>query len=58
MVFPSSSPELKKILPNILHQIGFTPIVKLNKIPQSLGIECDVCKLQDVLSLSLSYDLP
>lgn len=52
MVFPSSSPELKKILPNILHQIGFTPIVKLNKIPQSLGIECDVCKLQDVLSLS------
>uniref|UniRef100_A0A1B0GIC2 Cystathionine beta-synthase n=2 Tax=Lutzomyia longipalpis TaxID=7200 RepID=A0A1B0GIC2_LUTLO len=35
-------PELKKIHPNILHAIGFTPVVKLNKIPQSLGIKCDM----------------
>ncbi|XP_059617676.1 cystathionine beta-synthase [Phlebotomus argentipes] len=35
-------PELKKILPNILHAIGLTPVVKLNKIPQSLGIKCDM----------------
>ncbi|GAB0094418.1 hypothetical protein DMENIID0001_097140 [Sergentomyia squamirostris] len=35
-------PELRKILPNILHAIGFTPVVKLNKIPQSLGIKCEM----------------
>lgn len=32
------------ILPNILHAIGHTPLVKLNKIPLSEGIECDICK--------------
>ncbi|KAE9552988.1 hypothetical protein FO519_003792 [Halicephalobus sp. NKZ332] len=32
----------KKILDNILEAVGKTPLVKLNKIPQSLGIECDV----------------
>ncbi|XP_043191337.1 cystathionine beta-synthase-like isoform X1 [Amphibalanus amphitrite] len=31
-----------KIMPNILHQIGRTPMVRLNKIPQSLGIKCEV----------------
>lgn len=34
--------ELNKIIPNILHAIGSTPIVKLNRIPQSEGIECDM----------------
>ncbi|XP_017769210.1 PREDICTED: cystathionine beta-synthase [Nicrophorus vespilloides] len=29
-------------IPNILHHIGNTPMVKLNKIPQSYGIKCDV----------------
>lgn len=32
------------ILPNILHAIGQTPLVKLNRIPQSEGIKCEVCK--------------
>ncbi|OLL22448.1 Cystathionine beta-synthase [Neolecta irregularis DAH-3] len=31
-----------KILNNILENIGNTPLVRLNRIPQSLGIECDV----------------
>lgn len=33
-----------KVLPNILHQIGNTPMVKLNRIPQAEGVECEVCK--------------
>lgn len=32
----------QKIYPDILHAIGNTPIVKLNRIPQSLGIKCDI----------------
>lgn len=32
------------ILPNILHAIGQTPLVKLNRIPQSEGIKCEICK--------------
>lgn len=34
--------EKQKIIPNILHAIGSTPMVKLNRIPQSMGIECDM----------------
>lgn len=30
------------VLPNILHQIGNSPLVRLNKVPESLGIECAV----------------
>lgn len=30
------------VLPNILHTVGNTPMVKLNKIPQSMGIKCDM----------------
>ncbi|CAG2244213.1 CBS [Mytilus edulis] len=33
-----------KILPNILHQIGNTPLVKLNNIPKKEGLQCDICK--------------
>lgn len=32
------------ILPNILHAIGHTPLVKLNRIPLAEGIECEICK--------------
>ncbi|KAF5305721.1 hypothetical protein FQR65_LT07617 [Abscondita terminalis] len=32
----------QKIYPNILHCIGNTPLIKLNKIPESMGIQCDV----------------
>jgi len=31
-----------RILPNILEFIGNTPLVRLNKIPQSMGIRCQV----------------
>lgn len=31
------------IFPDILHTIGNTPLIKLNKIPQSAGIQCDMC---------------
>ena len=30
------------ILPNVLHRIGNTPLVRLNKIPQAFGLECEV----------------
>ncbi|XP_050439294.1 cystathionine beta-synthase [Adelges cooleyi] len=30
------------ITPNILHAIGNTPLVRLNRIPQSEGIECEI----------------
>jgi hypothetical protein len=33
-----------KIYPDILKVIGSTPLVKLNHIPQSMGIKCDMCK--------------
>lgn len=37
------SPLIKtEILPNILHQIGGTPLVKINKIGKSLGLECEI----------------
>ena len=29
---------------NILEAIGMTPLVKLNHIPQSHGIKCNMCK--------------
>lgn len=32
----------KKIMPNALHIIGHTPMVRLNKIPQSLGVKCEI----------------
>jgi len=40
--FQSYPTVQKKIYDNILEAIGRTPLVKLNKIPQSFGIECDV----------------
>lgn len=42
IVFNSTTPP--QVLPNILHAIGNTPLVRLNKIPQSEGIECEMCK--------------
>lgn len=31
-----------KILPNILSSIGDTPLVRLNRIPQEYGLECEI----------------
>lgn len=35
-------PERVKVLPNILHAIGGTPMVRFNKIPASAGVECEM----------------
>lgn len=37
---------LPNIIPSVLHNIGKTPMIRLNKIPQSLGVECEVCKFK------------
>lgn len=42
---PKNEIPSPKIVPNVLHQIGKTPMIRLNRIPQSLGVECEVCKL-------------
>lgn len=34
--------ELPKVIPNVLHAIGRTPLIKLNRIPQSEGLQCDM----------------
>ncbi|XP_054722481.1 cystathionine beta-synthase-like isoform X1 [Uloborus diversus] len=31
-----------KVLPNVLHAIGNTPMIRLNKIPQEFGIKCEM----------------
>ncbi|XP_018546094.1 cystathionine beta-synthase a [Lates calcarifer] len=30
------------ILPNILHRIGDTPLVRINKIPKAFGLKCEI----------------
>jgi len=42
---PHSREKLKvpeKIMPDILHNIGNTPLVKINKINKTAGLECDL----------------
>ncbi|XP_043229370.1 cystathionine beta-synthase-like protein [Amphibalanus amphitrite] len=34
--------ERLNLSPDILHEIGRTPLVRLNKIPQSLGLKCEM----------------
>jgi hypothetical protein len=43
-----SQPGRQRILGNILERIGDTPLVRLNRIPQSEGVECDVCTVSTV----------
>lgn len=40
----SPSNERPKVFGNILEAIGMTPMVKLNNIPKSMGIKCQMCK--------------
>uniref|UniRef100_A0A336M9I0 Cystathionine beta-synthase n=1 Tax=Culicoides sonorensis TaxID=179676 RepID=A0A336M9I0_CULSO len=42
--------EKVKIIPDILHAIGSTPMVRLNRIPQSMGIECEMYAKCEYLS--------
>ena len=55
-----------KIIPNILHRIGNTPLVRVNNIGKSCGLKCElcefnfnlVCKLISVfLGLAICYSL-
>ena len=47
--------ERNSSLPNVLHMIGNTPLVRLDKIARSEGLECDLC---EHLKYTLSYFLP
>ena len=38
------SQEPMKIMPNILHHVGNTPLVRLNRIGKEEGIKCDLRK--------------
>jgi len=40
----TSKPPQKRplILPNVLSNIGYTPMIRLNKIPQSVGLKCEL----------------
>jgi len=33
-----------KVLSNVLEAIGRTPLVRVNNITKSLGIQCEICK--------------
>lgn len=48
-MFPIFRPPQQKILPNILSTIGRTPMVRLNKIPKSCGVSCEMRKLFETL---------
>jgi hypothetical protein len=45
---PKGKGERPKVLPNVLHQIGNTPMIRLNRIPKSEGVECELCKLHEM----------
>lgn len=36
------TPQRPKILPDMTYHVGNTPLVRLNRIPQSLGLKCEV----------------
>ena len=39
---PPPGLERPKISNNVLEHIGMTPLIRMNKIPQSEGLECEV----------------
>ena len=38
--------ERPGIMPDVLHAIGNTPLVRINRIAQSAGLKCEMCKLK------------
>ncbi len=43
--FLCSAPNVSEsILDNILQMVGNTPMVRLDKIAKSAGLECELCK--------------
>eukprot|EP00094_Tigriopus_californicus_P003248 TCALIF_03124-PA protein Name:"Similar to CBS Cystathionine beta-synthase (Macaca fascicularis)" AED:0.10 eAED:0.10 QI:0/0/0/1/1/1/8/0/574 len=41
-----------KIMPNVLYNVGNTPLIKVNKIAESEGIKCELCECHHLGSLS------
>ena len=41
--------ERPGIMPNVLHAIGNTPLVRVNRIAQSAGLKCEMCKYNSKL---------
>ena len=42
--------ERPGIMPNVLHAIGNTPLVRINRIAQSAGLKCEMCKCNYILT--------
>ena len=40
----SSRKENIDIMPNVLYNIGNTPMVRINKISKSAGLQCELCE--------------
>jgi hypothetical protein len=36
--------ETPKVLKDVLQQIGNTPMIRMNRIPKSENVECEICK--------------
>ena len=36
-------------MPNVLYNIGNTPMVRINKISKSAGLQCELCQYQHSL---------
>ena len=47
--------ERPGIMPNVLHAIGNTPLVRINRIAQSAGLKCEMCKYNNKLK-ETGYD--
>ena len=41
--------EHVQIMPNVLYNIGNTPMVRINKISKSAGLQCELCQYQHSL---------
>ena len=37
--------ERDAVLPDVLHMIGNTPLIRLDKIARSEGLKCELCEL-------------
>ena len=44
LIFSSSRASRDGIMPDVLHAIGNTPLVRVNKIAKSEGLECELCE--------------
>lgn len=47
-IHTSACPRTGRVLDDVLEAIGGTPLIRLNKIPQSEGVKCQVCGLKSL----------